>query len=287
MFFWKSAVIPFGINILVGIYIYKHEVKMKYAMESEGEAKRLETQAQQKGYQLEGELAGIDLPVKGKFLDAGCGSGLLCRFLKSQSSHRDVWGVDFSDLRLHQAEQTATAENLTIRFQREDLTRLSFEDASFDVIFCRYVFEHLARPDVVLKELYRILKPNGKLILINFDGIVVNMHSCDQFLQQQLEQLAKGYVGDLYIARKLPSLLSQHKFGDVRWQTSCMDFTAEDRQEEAANTRSRFEFASEVLCRIFGGEKQASEFKARYFAALEDPASTIFYTKFVVEGIKK
>lgn len=259
---------------------------MRYAMESEGEAKRLESQAQQKGYQLEVELQGVQLPTKGRFLDAGCGSGLLCRYLKSHSPARDVWGVDFSDLRLHQAGQAAAAENLEIQFQREDLTQLSFADASFDVIFCRYVFEHLARPDVVLKELHRILRPNGKLVVINFDGIVVNLHSRDQFLQEQLQQLAKGYVGDLYIARKLPVLFAQHKFADVRWQTSCMDFTAGDRQEEAANTRSRFEFAGEVLSRIFGGEKQASEFKARYFSALEDPASTIFYTKFVVEGTK-
>jgi 2-polyprenyl-3-methyl-5-hydroxy-6-metoxy-1,4-benzoquinol methylase len=281
MLFWESAVIPFGINI------YKNEAKMKYAMESEGEAKRLETQAQQKGYQLEGELAGIDLPVSGKFLDAGCGSGLLCRYLKTQASSREVWGVDFSDLRLHQAAQAAAAENLNIAFQREDLTRLSFEDASFDVVFCRYVFEHLARPDVVLKELHRILRPNGKIVLINFDGIVVNMHSRDQFLQEQLEQLAKGYVGDLYIARKLPALLAHHKFGDIHWLTSCMDFTASNRQEEALNTRSRFEFANEVLCRIFGGEKQANEFKTRYFSALDDPSTTIFYTKFVVEGTKR
>lgn len=260
---------------------------MKYAMESEGEAKRLETQAQQKGYQLETELAGVSLPKAGKFLDAGCGSGLLCRYLKNQSTERDVWGVDFSDLRLHQAAQAASSAGLSIHFQREDLTKLSFADGTFDVIFCRYVFEHLPRPDVVLKELYRILKPQGKLVVINFDGIVVNMHSKDPFLQEQLEQLGEGYVGDLYIARKLPALLSQNKFENVRWQTSCMDFTAEDRKEEALNTRSRFDFANEALCRIFGGERQVMEFKARYFAALEDPATTLFYTKFVVEGVKR
>lgn len=259
---------------------------MSYAMESEGEAKRLEKQAQQNGYQLEIELKDLKLPIKGKFLDAGCGSGLLCRFLKEQSPARDIWGVDFSDLRLHQAKQAASQEKKHIQFQREDLTKLSFNDGTFDVVFCRYVFEHLANPAEVMSELSRVLRPGGKLVVINFDGIVVNMHSQDQLLQEELLQLARGYVGDLYIARKLPTLFTQHQLQQVKWQSSCMDFNSDDRREEASNTRARFEFAHGVLCEIFGGDKKANDFKERYFKALENPTTTLFYTKFVVEGTK-
>ncbi len=42
----------------------------------------------------------------------------------------------------------------------------SFQDKSFDFIICSHVLEHVNNPDAALKELYRVLKPNGKAILM-------------------------------------------------------------------------------------------------------------------------
>lgn len=47
-----------------------------------------------------------------------------------------------------------------------DLGRLPFLDRSFDVIFARYVLEHLERPEDVFTELARVLKPGGRLIVL-------------------------------------------------------------------------------------------------------------------------
>lgn len=40
-----------------------------------------------------------------------------------------------------------------------------FEDNTFDLVYCSHVLEHLNEPVKVLEEIWRILKPNGKLIL--------------------------------------------------------------------------------------------------------------------------
>ncbi|MBU2544923.1 class I SAM-dependent methyltransferase [Patescibacteria group bacterium] len=46
-----------------------------------------------------------------------------------------------------------------------DIINIPVEASSFDVIICTEVFEHIPRPDLALKEFFRILKPNGKLYI--------------------------------------------------------------------------------------------------------------------------
>ena len=255
-------------------------------MDNIDETKRLENQAKQKGYLVSDELKDIDLPMRGQFLDAGCGSGLLARYLYEQSSRRDIIAVDLSELRLKQAENAARSLGQKIKFQTEDLEDLSFRDDSFDVVVCRYVMEHVRKPELILKELFRVLKPGGKLVIINFDGIVVNLYSRDQTLQNQLRHLAQSYPGDLYIARKLPTLLESTNFKEIRWSAECHSFDGHEREVEAGNTKDRFHFAQQFLQQTFGSAEQAQAFISRYFDAMKDPHTTLFYTKFVVQGSK-
>jgi predicted SAM-dependent methyltransferase len=48
---------------------------------------------------------------------------------------------------------------------KEDITRISFADNSFDIIFCSHVLEHIEHDRMAMRELYRIIKPEGFAIL--------------------------------------------------------------------------------------------------------------------------
>lgn len=90
-------------------------------------------------------------------LDAGCGSGAFFRY-PWKHHVRFLVGCDIS-------ESVHRNPNLTSGI-RGDLACLPFSCKSFDVIFSRYVLEHLDAPGIVFAELARILKPGGKLIVL-------------------------------------------------------------------------------------------------------------------------
>jgi SAM-dependent methyltransferase len=89
-------------------------------------------------------------------LDAGAGRGLMYPY-----DYRDTVA------RMAGADTDPAIEgngNLTDAVVA-DLAHLPYEDAEFDLVFSKYVFEHLDRPLDVMRELRRVLKPGGHLLI--------------------------------------------------------------------------------------------------------------------------
>ena len=92
-----------------------------------------------------------------RVLDAGCGTG---KFFAMEFARRTGCQLVGIDLREN------IGANLGIDFGvRAELNHLPFSDASFDVVNCRLVIEHVDFPNAVLKEFYRVLKPGGRLAI--------------------------------------------------------------------------------------------------------------------------
>ena len=92
-----------------------------------------------------------------KVLDAGCGTGTNCVWLAKRGFK--VTGADFSGFALSKAKGEG------IEYRREDLTALTFGDASFDAVFCIGVLMHIPEVEKALQELVRVLRPGGYLII--------------------------------------------------------------------------------------------------------------------------
>lgn len=110
------------------------------------------------------EILRITSPWGKLILDAGCGTGTYGLALASQGNK--VIGVDLSTDSLEVARNRAIQKGLDFTPVEGDLEKLPFEDNTFDTCICAFILHHLPNMEKPLAELYRVLKPQGTIALI-------------------------------------------------------------------------------------------------------------------------
>ncbi|KAF4652262.1 Hexaprenyldihydroxybenzoate methyltransferase, mitochondrial [Perkinsus chesapeaki] len=101
-------------------------------------------------------------PSNGRYLDVGCGGGLLTEDMASLYGY-NITGIDISEASLQQARQHG--QHLpNLHYQVGSAYEIPFEDNSFDGVIISDVFEHLLDLRKASHELYRVLKPGGILV---------------------------------------------------------------------------------------------------------------------------
>ena len=103
-----------------------------------------------------------------RVIDLGCGEGYGSHMLSEVAA--SVVGLDISSESIEHAKATYKATNLS--FQVGDVTRLPFPEKEFDACVCLEVIEHVENPDDLLREVARILKPDGAFIASTPNGAV-------------------------------------------------------------------------------------------------------------------
>jgi SAM-dependent methyltransferase len=103
------------------------------------------------------------LPSRGKVLDIGTGSGIVALSVVEQTSDVSVTGIDLSDGLLAIAQRHATPGR--IQFAKADAEVLPFPDRFFDAVISLFALMHFPDPERALAEMYRVLKPGGRLVI--------------------------------------------------------------------------------------------------------------------------
>ena len=97
-------------------------------------------------------------PDRSKVLDVGCGGGILLKKAKDKKIC-EVYGVDFSSVAVNVCKKNG------LNVIQSKLPDIPYTDNSFDVVICSEVLEHLSEPEKTIKQMLRVLKPNGTFII--------------------------------------------------------------------------------------------------------------------------
>ena len=99
----------------------------------------------------------------GQVLEVGVGTGKNIRFYPPDAV---VTAIDLSPKMLDQARSKARQRQSRVRLQVGDVQRLPYQDQRFDVVVGTFVLFAVADPILALGEVRRVLKPSGKLLLL-------------------------------------------------------------------------------------------------------------------------
>jgi ubiquinone/menaquinone biosynthesis C-methylase UbiE len=97
----------------------------------------------------------------GSLLDMGCGTGLLTTRIRDEIQPERVVGCDFSRGMLREAALRAPG----LAWVQGDALRLPFADGRFDAVVSTEAFHWFPDPDGALREFFRVLVPNGRLMI--------------------------------------------------------------------------------------------------------------------------
>ncbi|MBL7078311.1 class I SAM-dependent methyltransferase [Candidatus Shapirobacteria bacterium] len=119
----------------------------------------------------------IDTGVIHNFLDAGCGLGyftfLAARFLNKQC---DLLGIDIDPKLIKIARRNINKYNFSnVSFEVGDIYNLKAPKGSFDFIAEQLTLLHLEKPEEAIKELLRVLKPGGSLLVIEPNNLAMSV----------------------------------------------------------------------------------------------------------------
>jgi ubiquinone/menaquinone biosynthesis C-methylase UbiE len=151
-----------------------------------------------------------------RVLDVGCGPGFYCAELAAEvGPSGSVVGVDSSEAMLALATRRC-AELPQVALRVADATALGVADADFDAAICVQVLEYLAEPRDGLAELYRALRPGGRVLVWDIDWATLSMQ--DDELTRRVHRAWDEHLAHRSLPRTLAPSLRAAGFERVRAQ---------------------------------------------------------------------
>ncbi len=143
-------------------------------------------------------------------LDVGSGPGLLaCEMAAEVGAVGSVDGIDPSESMLELARRREPPEGAAeIRFFAGDACALPFRDETFDAAVSTQVYEYVQDVPAALGEAFRVLRPGGRLLVLDTDWASIVWHSRDPDRMQRVLAAWEEHLVDPHLPRRLTGLLS-------------------------------------------------------------------------------
>jgi SAM-dependent methyltransferase len=181
---------------------------------SDAQARRVEALYLTPDIVRQREITAARLAVRAgeRVLDVGCGPGLLVeRIAAGVGEHGEARGVDVSATMVALARARCAGMGWA-RFDAADATALPFDDSHFDAVVCTQVLEYV--PDIgrALDELGRVLRPGGRVLLVDTDWESCVWASGDDARMRRMLAAWNLHCAHPHLPRVLGPMLARHGF---------------------------------------------------------------------------
>jgi SAM-dependent methyltransferase len=226
----------------------------------------------------------LEISAGARILEVGCGPGddarALARLVGPQGH---IEAIDIEPMMVAEAAARAADERLPVVFRVADVYELDYADATFDGSRAERTFLHLAEPERALAQMARVVKPGGRVVVLDRDIETRTIDVPDRALTRRILNFwCDSFLGG-WIGRQLPRLFREAGLSDVTVEPVTVidrDFAAFDAQYNPARIVERAVAAgvidAEEGTRWLSGLRRTAH-AGSYFSSM---------TNFVVSGRK-
>jgi SAM-dependent methyltransferase len=259
--------------------------RARYFMEDSREAERLAAKVDP--YAWVQRYLPEPLAPGSRVLDVGCGPGAITAELARRFPGAEITGVDISDARLAAARKhCAGLTNADVRLG--DAADLPFPAKSFDLVYCRFLLEYLAAPQDVVREIVRVCRPGGRVLLQDLDGQLLWHHPIDPALHENLERVLRMLARtgfDPFAGRKLFAWARAAGLHDIDVRAESYHLIAgRPTERDLGLWERKLDIALPVLEEALGSLTAACTLRDRFLSYLCDEDTLSYSVVFTVSG---
>ncbi|MGB3266700.1 MAG: class I SAM-dependent methyltransferase [Microcoleus sp.] len=190
-----------------------------YNLEFEQEIQRLKAQVLLSWKKEARTLKWFGLADGMNVLEAGSGPGFFTEKLLELLPNSSITAVEI-DPSLHEKAVEYLQDKGGGRVNRIQMSiaNTGLDDNTFDFAIARLLFVHLPEPVAAAREIFRILKPGGKLVIVDSDADLFWLTTPPwsvEIVREKFKQVMSSRGGDLSVGRNLCRILKEAGFGSI------------------------------------------------------------------------
>jgi ubiquinone/menaquinone biosynthesis C-methylase UbiE len=224
------------------------------------------------------------VPDQGRVMDVGCGPGTIAEAVQDSVPTASVVGLDSSIGRFRSRRICSEKQ---VGFIQADVRAIPLQDATQDLVYSRFLLQYLKDPEQAVREMVRVCRPGGLVLLQDLDGQLVWHDPPDPALEELIGRTIAGLEEtgfNPFVGRRLRNLLFNSGVKEIEVRVDVYHLIA---GQVSHSGRVQWELklsnALPEITRIIG-ETDACRLVDRFLTYLAREDTTTYSVLFTVTG---